>query len=55
MIENHPSQLWGYFEGFLIHRVRDFDPRPASLGNQALRTRALFLPQPCALRAAEAD
>jgi len=54
-IENHPSELWGYCEDFLIRRVRVFDPTSASLGNQALRARALFLPQPCTLRAAVAD
>jgi len=55
MIEYHPSELWGYFEDFLIRRVRVLDPRSASLGNQALHARALFLPQPCTLRAAVAD
>jgi len=54
-IENRPSELWGYFEDLLIRRVRIFDPRSASLRNQALRARALFLPQPCTMRAAVAD
>jgi len=43
-IKNHPSALWGYFEDVLIRRVCVFDLRSASLGNQALRARALFCP-----------
>jgi len=55
MIENHPSELWGYFENFLIRPVRVFDPRSASLGNQARPARAHFLPQHCTLMAAVTD
>jgi len=55
MIENHPSALCGYFKDYFIRRVRVFDPRSASLGNQALRERVLILPQLCTLRTAKAD
>jgi len=32
-IENHSSDLWGYFEDLLIRRVRASDAKLASLGN----------------------
>jgi len=43
-IENHPSELWGYFSDFLIRRVRVFEPScgSASLYTQSLRALILF-------------